>query len=130
MPDDKPGLANRGEIGIKELPIPEIDTMIFELAGQVDLFSYGKVKEVLNNWKENRKEKNLFFDLSQANYVASAGWAVMFNAAADAEDRGGRAVVYNMADRVLHSIQHLTAHRGMLTIAENENEAREIIATS
>ena len=99
----------------------------FTVRGNLDLFSYERLKAMVDAWRKGGDHADILFDLGKTAYMGSAGWAVIFQAAQEARRRGGICLVHSMAEMVHRSLSSLGADKVLCVIAADRAESLAIV---
>lgn len=99
----------------------------FIIRGNLDLFSYERLKALVTAWRKGDQYDDVIFDFKGTNYMGSAGWAVIFQASSESRKRKGACLVHGMSDDVHRSLSSLGAANVLCIIAANRKEALAIV---
>jgi anti-anti-sigma factor len=98
------------------------------LIGTLDIFTYQEFRKTLTAALGDRKAARIFIDLSQVDYIASSGWAVLLTQAKSFRKQGGGMALYSMKEEVgrVYDVMNI---KSLLPVASTLPEAARLLDT-
>ncbi len=110
---------------LRQEPLPELHTVIVKLSGSIDAHNAPRLEQALTEVVE-AGVRNVILDLSDLQYISSAGLGVFMVLYEDVEDRGGKVVFAALPPKV-HTVFDLLGFTQLFPFFTTVEEARQYL---
>jgi anti-anti-sigma factor len=105
---------------------PDANATLLRLNGPLDTFTYPALKTLLARWSRGElggTRDHLAVDFGGVPFCASSGWSALFLQNSLAKERGRSMVIFNVGERVAHSLDLLARGSNLIRVAPDEASA-------